>query len=240
MCCCRCCWWDLLGAHRRREQTPRSTLLFLWSGAGKKRAGSAALRVVPKRPSQLSLPFFGLTAERRAESNHLVLNNMTDCCSCCCAAAAVVYEYVSTERCAPRALLLVPKPASADCCSGYGEMHPSLTARRTRRNDAVLYYFVLYDRLCRNSSCFLVLGAGLFSCSCCGDRREGGVDSALQAFAPAGLRGARSTRPKSRLLATNHGSCLNLLRVGMDGSVCVRERKFPLKWKVHGRLIGKL
>ena len=61
---------------------------------------------------------------------------MTDCCWCCfcwcwcCAAAAVVYEYVSTERRAPRALLLVPIPAPADCCSSHGEMRPPLTARR--------------------------------------------------------------------------------------------------------------
>ena len=36
------------------------------------------------------------------------------------AAAAVVYEYVSTDRCAPSALLLVsrPEPAPADCASG--------------------------------------------------------------------------------------------------------------------------
>ena len=70
---------------------------------------------------------------------YFVLHNMTDCCCwcCCCAAAAVVYEYVSTERCAPRALLLVPKPAPADCCSGHGEMRPPLTARRARSNDAI-------------------------------------------------------------------------------------------------------
>ena len=77
-------------ANKRRDQ-----LLLLWSGAAKRRAGSAALRVGPKRSSQLRLPFFGLAAERRAESIlpgivYFVLHNVTDCCSAAARGVAAV------------------------------------------------------------------------------------------------------------------------------------------------------
>ena len=47
----------------------------------------------------------------------LCVHNVADCCRCCCTAVISIYEYASTERCAPNALLLVsrPEPTPADC-----------------------------------------------------------------------------------------------------------------------------
>ena len=116
------------GSSKRRDQ-----LLLLWSGAATRRAGCAALRVGPKRPSQLWLSIFGLAAERRANRTFkvnlswcFVLHNVTDClllllCNCY-ATAAVVCEYVSTERCSPSALLFASRhksvPADTSLATG--------------------------------------------------------------------------------------------------------------------------
>ena len=54
-------------AHTNASE-PRDHLLLLCSGAAKRGAECAALCIGPKRSSHLLLPFFGLAAERRAES----------------------------------------------------------------------------------------------------------------------------------------------------------------------------
>jgi len=112
----------------RDSSKRRDQLLLLWSGAAKRRAECAALLVGPKRPSPRWLPLVwrqrdmpsALRVRRVNLSWYFVFHNVTDCCCCCCCCCcctSIVYEYVSTERCAPSALPLVsrPEPAPAGC-----------------------------------------------------------------------------------------------------------------------------
>ena len=99
-------------------------------------------------------------AGRLAESTCLgvfvLLHNVTHCC--CCAAAAVVYEYVSTERCAPSALLLVsrPKPAPADFCCGLATERCAARGPSVGREATTLY------------SCVTIQLIDISAAVCCG------------------------------------------------------------------------
>ena len=86
--------------------------------------------------SEPTLTGSGLAAERHAESFCL--------CTLCLtmrltAASAVVYDYVSTERCPPSALLLVsrPEPAPADCSLATERRAGRASGAKQRRYTAV-------------------------------------------------------------------------------------------------------
>ena len=101
----------------RNSSKRRDQRLLLWSGAAKRRAGCAALRVGPKRPSQRWLP---LVWRRRDVPSaivstclwYVVFHKVTGCCCCCCCTSLRVRFH---GRCAPGVLLLVSRPTPTEC-----------------------------------------------------------------------------------------------------------------------------
>ena len=93
-------------AQTRANAETNSSVVVVWC-RGRDAQGALHCAEDPSvraNSDRLSLVSGGGERCRVNSSWYVVLHNMTDCCCwcCCCAAAAVVYEYVSTERCAPR------------------------------------------------------------------------------------------------------------------------------------------
>ena len=121
------------------DQTPRPTaVLVVW-----RREDTRWVRCTARRTqvSELRLTVSGLAAKRRGECARVNLSIfcVSQCDCLLLLYSSVVYEYVSTERRVPSALLLVsrPEPAPADCSLATERRADRASGAEQRRYTAV-------------------------------------------------------------------------------------------------------